>query len=80
MTLNSPTVPEKGRLPESRHQRVTPRRGHNDQSGAGQDCSHYASALESLPIPSNRYRIPTRPGGCLRSSVQKKDRDWFFPI
>src|ERR1700751_1648759 len=32
-------------------------------------------SLESLPIPSNRYRIAIWPGGCLRSSVQKKDRD-----
>jgi hypothetical protein len=39
------------------------------------NCSHYAPALESLPIPSNRYRIAIWPGGCLRSSVQKKDRD-----
>jgi hypothetical protein len=31
--------------------------------------------LESPPIPSNRYRIAIWPGGCLRSSVQKKDRD-----
>ena len=37
--------------------------------------THYASALESLPIPSNRYRIAILPSGCLRSSVQKKDRD-----
>ena len=38
MTLNSPTVPEKGRLPESRYQRVTPRRGHNHQvRGRGKD-------------------------------------------
>jgi hypothetical protein len=26
-------------------------------------------------MPSNRYRIAIWPGGCLRSSVQKKDRD-----
>jgi hypothetical protein len=38
-------------------------------------CSHYASALESLPIPSNCYRIAIWPSGCLRSSMQKKDRD-----
>jgi hypothetical protein len=35
------------------------------------NCTHYAAARESLPI----RRIAIWPCGCLRSSVQKEDRD-----